>query len=99
MPGLDVHGERPLSATRLIDVSGSRVEHAKHRDNTVGFSICPPDDRVISSHIVDMKTDPSCPFRDLGTLLESVINTIDGISFVGSEKARRHLWSMRSSVE
>ena len=46
-----------------------------------------------------MDSDSSRPLGDLGTLLQSIVNSFDGIILGGQKEAAGHLWAVCSRVE
>src|SRR5210317_194188 len=77
MPWLDIDRNRSLASSSLVHVTCSGVENPKHGDDTVRLTICTPNSRLIPANVMDMHTDTTRPFTDLGTFRQSLINPVD----------------------
>ena len=100
VPWLEVDGNTSLAlTTSLIDIAGSVVEDTKHRDDSVGSSVGSTNVGLASTNVVSGQTNSTGVLRDDGTVLEGIVNSIDGVLLHGQEKARRHLRSVGSGVE
>ncbi len=100
MPWLEVNGNASLAlAASLVDVSGSVVEDAKHGNDTVGSSIGSSNVGLAGTNVVAGKTNSPGILGNDGTVLEGVVDSVDGVILHGQEEARRHLRSVGSGIE
>lgn len=100
MPGLEVDskGSWTLVAT-LVNISGSRVIGAEHRDDTIRVSISTCDVRSSGANVVNVDANSTGSLGDHGTVLEGVVDALDRVVFHTNEEARGELRIRCPSVE
>ena len=100
MPRLEVNGKGPLAfATTLVDVPCRVVEDTEHRHDTVCNSIRPLDTGAVCTDVRTVDADTTRPLGDVCTLLERLVDTVDGIILHRHQEAGRHLRAFCTGVE
>ena len=99
VPWLEIDCDRSLSTPSLIYIARCGVKYAKHWNNTIWLTICPPNTRFVGSHIMDVHPNTPSPLWDLRTLRKSSIDTVDWVLLVGDKEATGHLGSWCTSIE
>mmetsp|Transcript_92793 Transcript_92793/g.267929 ORF Transcript_92793/g.267929 Transcript_92793/m.267929 type:complete len:324 (+) Transcript_92793:1478-2449(+) len=100
VPGFQVNSNGTLTlAASLIDVTGGVVENAQHGNDAVRGSVGAADIGGRSTNIVNRHSDTSGVLGDDCTVLERLVDTVDGVFLHGQEEARTHLRVFTSSVE
>ncbi|KAH3685492.1 hypothetical protein WICPIJ_003539 [Wickerhamomyces pijperi] len=100
VPWFQVQGEGTRSlVTTLVNVTGSVVEDTHHWDDTVGGTVSTSNVRTSGSNVVDVQTNTTGSLGDQGTLLQSLVDTFDGVVLHGDKETRGHLWVRSTSVE
>lgn len=92
VPGFQVDSERTLTlTTSLVDVPGGIIEHLEHRDESVTVAVGTLDIGVLSADIADRDPNTSGTLGDQSTLLQSVVDPVDGVGLHLEKEATRHL--------
>ena len=100
VPRLDVDGEGALAlAAALVHVAGRVIEDAEHWDNAVGRSVRATDVGSGGADVVDGEADAAGVLRNLGALLERVVDAADAVLLHGQQEAAGHLRLGRTGVE
>jgi hypothetical protein len=100
VPRLKVNSKSARAlVSSLVDVPGSVVEHAKHRNNTVRRTVGATNVGACGTDAVNIKTDTAGGLRDHGTSLEGVVDTFNAILLHINEEARRQLGLGSTSIE
>src|SRR5688572_33291173 len=89
VPWLQINSKTSLAfAATLIDITRCHVEVSQHRDNTIGSPTCAFDVGTFRTNIVNAKADTSSRLRNLCTLFQCIVNTINAIILHREEEAR-----------
>ena len=100
VPWLEVNGESSWSlVSTLVDVSGSSIECSKHGYDTVRVTVGTGNVGTLGSNVVNVKTNTTGSLGDLGTGLESLVDTLDRVIPHGDKETRRHLGVGSTRVE
>src|SRR6056300_1019602 len=93
MPWFEVDGDRAFTTTSLVYIARCRVENPEHWYDTIRLPVCTPNVRLVGPNIVDVHTDTTRPFGNLGTLREGTVDTVNRVLLVCNQETRRHLGS------
>lgn len=100
MPGFQVDGKGPFAASAaLIDIAGSVVIDSEHRDQAIGDTVGTTNIRAGGSYFVDGKANAASGFGNQGTLLEGIVDTVNGIGLHVEQEAGGHLGVAGATVE
>lgn len=100
MPGLKVDGEGALSlATALVNVAGCIIVDLEHGDETITVAVGSTNIAVTGTDAVDSETNAASKFADYRTLLQGVVDSVDGVLSHGEEEAGAHLWHRRTRIK
>jgi hypothetical protein len=82
MPGLKVDGKGTLTLpTTLVNIPGCLIEHLKHGNQTIGYSIGAFDVRTGRPNAVHSQANTSSGFGNKSCIFQSVINAMYGVIF------------------
>ena len=100
MPGLQVDREGAFAlATALVDVTRGVVEYAQHRYDAVGRAVGAADVGTGRADVVHVEPDTAGGLRDLGAVLQRVVDAVDAVVLHHDEEAGRKLRLRRTGVE
>ena len=100
VPGLQVDGEGPGSLVpALVDVPGSVVEDPQHGHEAVTVAVGPGNVGAGGANAVDIEADTSGRLGDEGALLQSVVDSLDGVAGHRQQEAGAELGAGRGRVE
>jgi hypothetical protein len=99
VPGFKVHSYRTLAFSGLIHVPSSCIEDPEHGYDSIRYSVCSTDLRVLGADIVNVNTYASGPFTDLGTLLDCIIDPIQTVILGGHKETTAQLRVPGSRIE
>ena len=91
------HG--PYLSTTLIHITSSIVENPQHGHNTVARSVRPTNIGLRRTNIGNTHANATGIFGNDGTVLERIVNAINGILLHAHEKARAHLRIGSAGIE
>ena len=100
MPRLKVDREGALSlATALVNIASGIIENLEHGDETITVAVGSTDVAVTCANAVHSETDTASKFTDDRTLLQGVIDSVDGVFSHGKKETGAHLWHRGTRVE
>lgn len=100
MPRLNVGSNTSLAlSTSLIHVTCSVIEDTEHGHDSVGGPIGATDVTGAGTNVGDGHANSPSILADDGTVLERIVDSVNGIGLNARQEARRHLRIGRSSVK
>ena len=100
VPWFQINGDTSLAlAATLVDVTSRVVKDTQHGNNAVGSSVGAGNVGLTGTNVVCGKTNATGVLGNDGTVLECIINSVNGVFLHGQEEARGHLRLGGSGVE
>ena len=78
-------------STSLIDITRRVVKDPQHGHNAVARSVCPTNVRLTGTNVTNGHSNATGILGNDGTILESVVDSINAVVLHAHEKARAHL--------
>lgn len=88
MPGLEIDRKGSRTLATLIDLASRIIEDAEHRHDTGGLAIGTLDLGILATNVVNTEANATGPLRDLRTVPEGLVDSLNAVVVHLNEKAR-----------